>query len=278
MRIRLTAAELREIVPEQITISIDSHRASRSVIEADYRTPSGPPTEQEVTDFINSNQLLDNETIEFLTNPGFLDFEVRINSYRAEWFVEFRSNVIDWTETETWLGADMIEVQELIKPEPAMTKIWYPTSSKTQPNWIEKSPTALMITADLLKSDRLLSELNWREFKKFIVTLLEKAGWLVELTKDTKDGGVDVIATTKDPNVGLIKSLWQAKKYHPKNKVQLRQVRELSAIRGDQKATKAIIVTTSYLTRGAIDWIRRDEFRLDYKDKNDMEKWVLDLI
>ena len=49
----------------------------------------------------------------------------------------------------------------------------------------------------------------------------------------------------------------------------------LSAIRDSQKATKGVIVTTSHLTRGAIDWIRTDEFRLEYQEREDIERWVL---
>ena len=135
-----------------------------------------------------------------------------------------------------------------------------------------------MLAAEFLRNGRLLSELKWREFEQMIATLLEQSGWSIELTRGSKDGGIDVVALKEDPILGKIKSLWQAKKYHPKNKVQLRDVRDLSAVRDDQKATKAIIVTTSHLTGGALAWIRHDEFRLDYKDKDDVEKWVLDSI
>ncbi len=276
MRIRITASELRDIVSEEIAKTIDGHRASRDFSESDYLNPDGDPTDQEITDFIRTNQLLDIETIEFLTEPDFLGFEARTDSVRAEWLEEFRSNVSGWSETETWLGADLINVVQMILPEPNESSIWRPESGIIRPNWIEYSPTALMLAADLLKNGRLLSELHWREFEKLIATLLEQSGWNVVLTRGSKDGGVDVVATKDNAVLGKIKSLWQAKKYGPGNKVELRDVRDLSAVRDDQKATKAIIVTTSHLTKGAIEWIRRDEFRLYYREKADVEKWVLD--
>ena len=114
MRIRITATELRDIVGEEIFETIDGHRASRDFTVSDYRKPEGEPTEQEITDFIRTNQLLDIETIEFLTEPDFLGFEARTDSVRAEWLEEFRSNVSDWSETESWLGADLIDVVQLI--------------------------------------------------------------------------------------------------------------------------------------------------------------------
>jgi len=278
MRLRISATDLRDIVRDEISSSIEGHRASRTVKEANYQAPVGPPTEQEVTDFISTNQLLDFDTIEFLTEPDFLGFEARIDSVRAEWLEEFRNNVSNWAEDETWLGADLLDVGVLIVPEPIKSLIWRPELTIIQPGWIEKSPTALMLAAEFLRNGRLLSELKWREFEQMIATLLEQSGWSIELTRGSKDGGIDVVALKEDPILGKIKSLWQAKKYHPKNKVQLRDVRDLSAVRDDQKATKAIIVTTSHLTGGALAWIRHDEFRLDYKDKDDVEKWVLDSI
>ncbi|TVL96614.1 MAG: hypothetical protein CV087_23545 [Candidatus Brocadia sp. WS118] len=278
MRIRLSAAELREIVRDEITSNIALHRESRIHADSNYVAPEGEPTDQEITDFIRSNQLLDFETINFLTSPSILGFEARIDSVRAEWLEEFRSHVEDWSESETWLGADLIDIIDLVEPELTESVIWQPNIDQTQPSWIEKSPTALLIAAELLKKGRLLSELNWRDFEKLIAILLEREGWNIQLTRGSKDGGIDVIATIENPEIGLIKSLWQAKKYGIKNKVQIRAVRELSAIIDSQKATKGIIVTTSHLTKGAIDWIRQDQYRLDFKDKSDIERWVLESI
>ena len=120
--------------------------------------------------------------------------------------------------------------------------------------------------------------LSGYEFSRLVAQLLEKSGWKMELTQGSKGGGIDVVAAMEDSEAGLIKSLRQPKKFHPSNKVQINVVRELSAIRDDQKATKGMIVTTSSLSKGARNWIRRDEYRLRYKDKNDIENWVLGTI
>jgi len=278
MRVRLTATDLREIVKTEIASSIDLHRASRFETDSDYIAPDGEPIEQEITDFIRTNQLLDFKTIDFSSSPSILGFETRFDSVRAEWLEEFKDNVHDWAETNTWQGADLLDIEVLIKPEPTKSTIWHPTSEIIQPSWIEKSPSTLILAADLLRSGRLLSELSWRNFEKLIATLLEQSGWCIELTRGSKDGGIDVIATMEDSEVGLIKALWQAKKHSLKNKVRIHEVRELSAIRDNQKATKGMLVTTSHLTRGALEWIQQDEYRLGFKDKSDVEKWVLDSI
>ena len=77
-----------------------------------------------------------------------------------------------------------------------------------------------------------------------------------------------------DSVLGKVKSVWQAKRYGISNKVKLNEVRELSAIRASEMATKGIIVTTSHLTRDAVEWIKRDIYRLNYKDKKDLENWL----
>jgi len=125
-----------------------------------------------------------------------------------------------------------------------------------------------------LREGRLLSELGWREFEKLIAELLQDHGWTVTLMQGTKDQGIDVIAERIDGILGDIRSIWQAKKYSMDRKVQLRHVRELSAVVEQNRATKGIIVTTSGLTRGAIEWIRRDMYRLGAKSGDYVERWV----
>jgi hypothetical protein len=52
--------------------------------------------------------------------------------------------------------------------------------------------------------------------------------------------------------LGEIRSVWQAKKYRPTSKVKLSELRELSAVREAEKATKGVMGTTSRLSRDAI--------------------------
>ena len=105
--------------------------------------------------------------------------------------------------------------------------------------------------------------------------LLGKEGWIVQTTRGSKDGGIDVIAKKNDFILGEIKTIWQAKKYGNENKVSLRDVRELSAIRETEGSTKGIIVTTSKLTRGALEWVQRDLYRLAYLEGSQIEEWIL---
>ncbi len=119
-----------------------------------------------------------------------------------------------------------------------------------------------------------LDNLGWRDFEKLIAHLLETDGYNVELMQGSKDDGIDVVATRDLGDAGLFKSLWQAKKYRLDRKVGLSLVREMADVRADYKASKAIIVTTSYLTSGALDRVKRDRFQLGKVDRTDLDKWV----
>lgn len=103
---------------------------------------------------------------------------------------------------------------------------------------------------------------------------MEAEGWRVKVTQASRDGGIDVVATKSDETLGEIRSVWQAKKYRPTNKVKLSEVRELSAVCEAERATKGVMVTTSRLTRDAIEWVKRDIYRLGYKEHDHVKRWI----
>jgi HJR/Mrr/RecB family endonuclease len=119
-----------------------------------------------------------------------------------------------------------------------------------------------------------VDELTWRQFEQLIATLLEADGYSVELLRGSKDGGVDVVAV-KDLGVhGYFKAVWQAKKRSLKNRVGLSVVRGLADTRAEFGATKGIIVTSSYLTRGALQRIERDKYMLGKVDREELTAWI----
>lgn len=119
-----------------------------------------------------------------------------------------------------------------------------------------------------------VDELNWRQFEQLIAQMLEFDGYQVELMNGTKDGGVDVVAVRDLGAAGLFKSVWQAKKLRTDRKVQLSVVRELADTRLEHGASKAIIVTTSVLTRGALARVERDRYLLGKVERADLDRWI----
>jgi restriction system protein len=270
----ITVQDLRDMVEEALSKTIAIHRDSRISQDENYTPPTGLPTDEEIDDFIFHNPLLDEETVEQLIDPGLLGFQARDARASEEWLKEFKDNLESWASNNSWLGADEPFRRFLYLREPQETELWKPLTNIAAPRWVESSPTYILLAIDLLHQGKLLSELGWRDFEKLIGDLLESEGWHVQVTKATRDGGLDVVAMRSDPSIGEVKAVWQAKKYSPSNKVKLSEVRELSAIRDNERATKAMIVTTSHLTRDAIEWVKRDVYRLGYKEREDVEKWL----
>lgn len=274
----VTAQTLRNLVEDALASSIEMHRSSRESNEDEYARPKpGLPTDEEIDDFLFSNPLLDSETVNHLTDPGLLGFNGSTANTSKEWLEEFEENVLSWATTKEWLAADLVYYHafDLIAPPPPETELWLPDGKIALPTtFLANSPNHLLLAGKILSEGRLLSELGWREFELLIGELLETHGWKVTVMQGTKDGGIDVLAERNDPILGTLKAIWQAKKYADTKKVQLHHLRELSAIVERERATKGIIVTTSSLTRGAIDWVQRDTYRMDAKDGKYVENWV----
>lgn len=119
-----------------------------------------------------------------------------------------------------------------------------------------------------------LDELTWREFEHLIANMLEVDGYNIELMQGSKDGGVDVVAIKDLGEAGLFKSVWQAKKYCLGRKIGLSFVRELADTRQEHGASKGIIVTTSFLTSGALERVERDRYLLGKVDRADLDQWI----
>lgn len=274
----ITARQLRDLVSDEVRASIELHRLSRNEDDPDHAPAADPaPTEEEIDDFLVCNPLLDGETVSYLTDPGLLGYLGSAESVSDGWLAEFRKNVRSWAGTQEWLAGDLVPYHTLVAvdaPEP-QREVWTP-ETKILPSqaFLAQSPSHLLLAEKLLREGRLLSEMHWRDFEKLIAELLKSHGWSITLMSGSKDGGIDVLAERNDSLLGALRSIWQAKKYATDHKVQLRHLRELSAVVDRDRATKGVIVTTSSLTRGAIDWIQRDTYRLEAKDGRYIERWV----
>jgi restriction system protein len=141
-------------------------------------------------------------------------------------------------------------------------------------NRIARFSPSFSLLPQLQNGPATIDSMSWREFEKLVAALLEKDGYVVELMKGSKDGGVDIVAV-KDlgPN-GYFKALWQAKKQSVKNKVGIAVIRELADTREEFGASKGIIVTSSYLTRGALQRVDRDKYILGKIDRRDLDVWI----
>jgi restriction system protein len=275
--ILLTADEIRAKIAEALRDTIDDYRAARAKRDPRYDRPFGDLTEEEVDEFIAANPDLEFEHANMLGRLGKGDkFAVRV---RSEVFDDFDDALAEKVRelaggqiADESVGGEFDEVPEGLQP--TERRLWIPEDRQPRPQWLDTSRSALLLAQQLIEDGRLLSEMDWRAFEKLIAELLERDGWNIQLMRGTKDGGIDVVSTRADPAVGALKAIWQAKRYGEGRKVQLSQARELSGVIERERASKGVLVTTTSLTRGALDWVKQDEFRLSAKDGNEVRRWV----
>ena len=162
----VTAQDLRDLIEQAISDSIDLHRGSRVPNEgASYQCPEGRPTDEGIDDFILSNPLLDEETQEQLSHPGLLGFPVKTAHASESWLRKFRRDVSGWAQNNSWLGADLPWTSWVIVLQPAESTLWRPTESGG-PGWLATAPAALLLAADLLQAGRLLLKCHGGSSKK----------------------------------------------------------------------------------------------------------------
>lgn len=94
-----------------------------------------------------------------------------------------------------------------------------------------------------------LLELDPLEFEMLVAELYKSLGYSVQLTKRSYDGGVDVIAE-KPETSQKEKLLIQCKRF--KDKVVVKDIRELLGVVSDGKATKGTLISTAFFTKAAI--------------------------
>ena len=137
---------------------------------------------------------------------------------------------------------------------------------------VEQTKSIKKIITDIYQDNSNLLKIEPRQFEEMIAELLYSQGFKVELTKQTRDNGYDIIALKVEDNFPL-RFLVECKRL-TKDKVGIEIIRSFKEVVQSENANKGIIVTTSYFTRDARK--KRDEtpYLLDYRDKDDVLNWV----
>lgn len=143
-----------------------------------------------------------------------------------------------------------------------------PDNILIQLNEVSKKLLGLVAT-----SPELMHELSPRKFEELIARLLEEDGFDVQLTSKTRDGGRDIFASLNLP-VGKILTLVECKKWSQNRKVSVQPVRSLYGILSQERATNAMLVTTSDFTKPAIDFVKSIQYQMSLKNYNDLKSWL----
>lgn len=131
---------------------------------------------------------------------------------------------------------------------------------------------SLITTLQKQPSD--LRKLTPREFEKLLADLLSDMGWEVELTKQTRDGGSDILAYM-NTDIGRLLCLVEAKHYREDRKIGVDLVRNLYGTLCDAQANSAMLVTSSTFTKDAKEFQQKHQYQLNLRDYADVVTWIL---
>lgn len=112
---------------------------------------------------------------------------------------------------------------------------------------------------DQIKADpSIIHSISSRQFEQLVAEVFRRNGFNVELTPEKNDGGKDVIANTNVGGVPICLYV-ECKHYNPKDPVDVKIVRNVSAVQNHDRVNKAVIVTTSRFTRGAFRYAQEEK-------------------
>lgn len=128
----------------------------------------------------------------------------------------------------------------------------------------------------LAKHPEKMRDLSPRKFEELIADMFKNQGYEVTLTPQSKDGGMDIIAVQRD-GIGTVMVVIECKRYAAGNKVGVEIARGLYGVVEQRQATRGIIATTSYFTRGVVDFRNTLPHRLGLADfdvlSQEINKW-----
>lgn len=119
------------------------------------------------------------------------------------------------------------------------------------------------------KNPKIIDDISPREFEEMVCELLDKQGYEVRLTKQTRDGGKDIIVV-QNSVLGEFCIYVECKKYDMSNPISVKLVRELYGTVMADNATAGMIITTSYFTKDAKEYQNKIKHRMKLKDYNDL--------
>ena len=137
----------------------------------------------------------------------------------------------------------------------------------------ELSKLSSDLIAYLSKHPKELWRLNSRVFEQLVAEILSSFGWEVSLTCQSKDGGYDIFAISKD-NAGL-RTSWivECKRYAATRKVGVDVIRGLYGVKADLRVSNVLLATTSFFTKGVRDF-KTSHYDIELRDFEGILDWI----
>lgn len=120
-----------------------------------------------------------------------------------------------------------------------------------------------------------VDRVHHRTFEAIIGEVIRSAGWSVELTKQTRDGGYDIMCLRNDSAGFPVRILVETKLYSLDRAVGLPMVDRLMGVRDRERADRAVLVTNSRFS-GVVWtlWEERVGRDLTLIDREELLEWL----
>lgn len=116
-------------------------------------------------------------------------------------------------------------------------------------------------------------DMSPRAFEELIAEILASYGWQIHLTAETRDGGYDIFAISKDISGASTSWVVECKRYSRERKVGVDIARSLYAVKGDLRVANAMIATTSFFTSGVVDF-KNSRYDFHLRDFRSLVDWL----
>ncbi len=119
-----------------------------------------------------------------------------------------------------------------------------------------------------------LYNLSPRKFEELVASIFKNNGFNVQLTPETRDGGIDIIAVQHSAFTGETVNLIECKRYGPSHKVGIGIVQRMLGCVYERRANKGIVITTSFFSRDAMHVASNHKHQLVLNDYNNLTSWL----
>ncbi|MEQ7050725.1 restriction endonuclease [Paenibacillaceae sp. P-4] len=125
----------------------------------------------------------------------------------------------------------------------------------------------------LARYPELIREIDPRKFEEIVAEIFHKKGFSVTLTPRTRDGGKDIYAI-QNGIFGRQLFVIECKRYSSTHKVGVELVRGIYGVKVAERATAAMLVTTSSFSKDALDFASPLKYELSLKDYSNLKSWL----
>ena len=183
----------------------------------------------------------------------------------TEYFSDFEKDVY---QLYTYKGGVSLQHPEIVVPEKKIIRV--PAELKNDIKVVTHS-----LVDKVAMRPEILQEITPRQFEELVCELFERKGYRVQLTKQTRDGGKDLIILNNSM-LGDMVIYAECKKKAPKHPVNVGLVRQLYGTIEADRVTAGIMVTNSYFSDDARRFQQTIKSRMNLIDYSELMKQIME--